>query len=266
MKKVFAVVVGVVLLAVSNVFAQSTGSHTWELGTEISNITYREPGIMKEDGMMYGVVGSYAYHNNFMLKGEGKASFGQVDYSSSSSGTLSSINDYMLEFRGLGGYDFALTKEITLTPFTGFGYRYLNDDTSGKRTSTGAAGYERESNYFYSPIGAEVMATLDQGWLLGMTAEYDIFWHGTQKSHLSDAVAGLSDVDNAQREGYGCRGSFKVEKKTEKLNYLVEPYIRYWRIQKSDNANVSYAGVIVGYGFEPKNTSTEYGVKLAVSY
>jgi hypothetical protein len=32
--------------------------HTFELGPEISYISYKEPGVMKEKGMMYGLVGS----------------------------------------------------------------------------------------------------------------------------------------------------------------------------------------------------------------
>ena len=35
--------------------------HTFELAPEISYRTYKEPGVMKEKGMMYGLVGSYTY-------------------------------------------------------------------------------------------------------------------------------------------------------------------------------------------------------------
>jgi len=34
--------------------------HTWEIGTEISYIQYEETSMMKEKGMMYGIVSSYA--------------------------------------------------------------------------------------------------------------------------------------------------------------------------------------------------------------
>ncbi|KAF0119468.1 MAG: hypothetical protein FD151_1999, partial [bacterium] len=49
------------------VFAEPLKVHTWELGTEISHITYKEPDVMREKGMMYGIDGSYAYHQNLML-------------------------------------------------------------------------------------------------------------------------------------------------------------------------------------------------------
>lgn len=236
----------------------------WELGTEIYCYDYREPDVMREDGIMYGLAGSYTYHNNFMVKGEARGSWGQVDYKNS--GTINNINDYSFELRGLGGHDFAVSDKLTLTPFFGLGYRYLNDDTSGKTSSTGAAGYERESNYIYSPIGFEGTAAFKDGWFLGASIEYDIFWWGRQISHLSDVDSGFGDVKNDQKRGYGIRGALKIQKNWDKLNLVFEPFVRYWNIAKSEDSNVTYSGTIVGYGYEPKNNTTEYGIKIGVSF
>ena len=58
-----------------------------EMGFETSHITYTEPGLMREEGFMYGVTGALAYRNyNYMLSVEARAGLGQVDYSSGSSG------------------------------------------------------------------------------------------------------------------------------------------------------------------------------------
>jgi len=238
--------------------------HAWELGTEIYYHTYREPDVMRENGMMYGLMGSYSYHDNFMLKAEGRGSWGQVDYKNS--GTIDNINDYSFEFRGLGGYDFTASEKLILTPYFGIGYRYLNDDTSGKASSTGAAGYERESNYIYSPVGVEGIARFKDGWSLGASVEYDIFWWGRQLSHLSDVNSSYGDVKNDQNKGYGIRGSIKIQKSWEKLDFIFEPFVRYWNIAKSKDSNVTYSGTIVGYGYEPKNNTTEYGIKVGVSF
>ena len=62
------------------------------------------------------------------------------------------------------------------------------------------------------------------------------------------------------------RGSVKFEKESETLDILIEPFVRYWNIEKSEEENVTYSGVIVGYGYEPKNNSTDVGVKLAVKF
>jgi len=219
--------------------------HTWEVGPEISHITYEEPDVMETKGFMYGIAGSYAYHNNLMLKAEGRFSYGQVDYdgqlSDGTSYTIDGIDDYMLEFRGLGGYDFPILTATILTPYIGFGYRYLHDDPSFD-----PAGYERESNYIYSPIGVETITKLDNGWSLGLAVEYDYFWKGIQKSHLSDVDASISDMENDQNDGYGLRGSIKLQKKSEKIDFVIEPFIRYWDIEKSEVSAITVAGSIGG--------------------
>jgi hypothetical protein len=238
----------------------------WELQTEISQITYKEPGI-QDKGMMQGLAGSYTYydHDNLMLKAEGRFSYGKVDYTGSLQDgtpyTIGGINDYMLELRGLGGCDFSVNEAAIITPYAGIGYRYLNDDSSFD-----AAGYLRESKYIYSPVGIESVTNLKSGWSIGATAEYDIFWRGQQISHLSKLAVGLSDCDNAQSEGYGARGSIKIMKKSERLDFIIEPFIRYWNIGQSDNQDITYYGRIIGYGYEPDNNSTEIGCKLALKF
>ncbi len=247
-------------------YAEPQKGGAWEIGTEISHIKYEEPGLMEEEGIMYGIFGSYTYHNNYMLKAEGKYSYGQVDYDGKLSDgtpyTIDNIDDFMLEFRGLGGYDFLVSKATTLTPYIGFGYRYLNDDPSFDPAS-----YERESNYFYSPIGIETLTELQNGWSVGLTVEYDYFWKGIQKSHLEDFLASLDTLENDQDDGYGVRGSIKFQKKSEKLNYVIEPFIRYWDIEKSDVVSITYSGTPTGYvGWEPANESTEFGIKFAAKF
>ncbi len=224
------------------------------MGVETSYIKYREPGVMREQGMMYGVTGSYDYHNKIMLKVEGRGSWGRVDYRNS--GAINNINDYILESRGLGGYDFSVLGRHTLTPYIGFGYRYLNDDMSQRVSSTGAWGYERESNYYYSPVGIEAIANLENNWSIGLTGEYDFFWLGKQVSHLSD-VPGYEDSKNRQSKGHGFRGSVKLQRSFEKVAFVLEPFIRYWGIKESKHTS---------QGYEPKNHSTEIGSKLTAQF
>lgn len=236
--------------------------HTFKIGPELSYIEYKEPSLMSEKGVMYGIAGSYAYHRNFMLKVDGRFSYGQIDYdgqlNDGTSYTIDGIDNYILEFRGLGGYDFSVFTSSTITPYLGFGYRYLNDDLSFD-----PAGYERESNYIYIPIGVEVITPLKNNWSIGAMLEYDYFLLGKQISHLSDVNPGYNDPENRQDKGYGLRGSVELQKKVKKVAFAIEPFIRYWNIKQSDNSDVTYYGTKVGYGYEPKNNSTEIGVKLS---
>jgi len=246
-------------MGMGSVFAEPLKVHTWELGAEVSHITYKEPGVMEEKGMMSGIVGSYTYRSKFMLKADGRFSYGQVDYKNS--GTLDNIDDYILEFRGVGGYDFPILKASILTPYVGIGYRYLNDDMSGMTTSTGAHGYERESNYFYSPIGVTIITPLRNGWSVGAMLEYDIFWKGIQKSHLGE-IPGYYDIENDQNDGYGLRCSIKFQKKAERVDFAIEPFIRYWNIKDSETTTDPGGTPWI----EPKNNSTEIGIMLAVMF
>lgn len=252
-------------LGIGNGFAEPLQMHTRRVGVEMSHITYKEPGVMEEKGFMRGIGGSYTYHNYIMLRAEGRFSYGQVDYKNS--GTMDNVNDYMLEFRGLGGHDFHISSGSIITPYIGIGYRYLNDDSSGRLTSTGEFGYERESNYLYSPIGIETLTKSDNGWSIGVILEYDYFWMGKQKSNLGSGAAyygalGYYDIENDQNDGYGWRGSIKFQKERLKRIVIIEPFIRYWNIEDSktttDPGGTTY--------WEPKNNSTELGINVSVAY
>lgn len=264
MRKWVILAVGCLFIGASNIHAQTQPAAVWELGVEDYYFVYKEPGVMREKGSFSSLAGSYTYRDNIMLKAETRISVGKVDYKNS--GTMDSIFDFSLETRGLAGFSVVLSDIYTLTPYSGVGYRYLNDDSSGKITSTNAAGYERESNYFYSPLGLENTFLLNDGWSLGLITEYDHLWRGKQISHLSDANLGYEDVTNTQKKGYGLRGSVKVRKEGEQFNLIIEPFARYWKIAKSNDSDVIRSGVIWGYGYEPKNNTTELGVKVALEF
>ena len=266
MKKLFILAACFMFMGASISFAEPDISHehVWSFGPETYYVRYNEPGVMSERGIMYGLVGSYEYHNNIMLKLEARGAFGNVDYKNS--GTMGNIPDFTLESRGLAGYDFQIAENSTLTPYLGLGYRYLNDDSSGKTTSDGSAGYERFNNRIYSPVGLEWTMRMEDNWSVGTTAEYDILWWSRQTSRLSTANPSFNDVNNTQRKGYGLRGSVKLQYKTEKIDYLIEPFVRYWNISQSNNSNVTYSGAVVGYGYEPKNNTTELGLNLGMRF
>jgi len=251
-------------LSIGSLSAQPLKKHTFEIGPDISYRTYKESGGMKEEGWMYGLVTSYAYHNKLMLKVEGRGNWGKVDYSNS--GEIDNIEDYMLEGRGLVGYDFLIAQVHSITPYIGVGYRYLNDDSSGKTSTTGARGYERESNYLYSPVGLEINVKLGDKLYVKETMEFDYFWRGWQKSHLSDAIPGLNDVKNTQRRGYGLRGYIGFLIITEKIDIEVGPFVKYWSIKQSEEETITYYGTPIGIGWEPQNYTTEIGFIITARF
>lgn len=267
MKKILVLSMFFILLYAVDGFSEIHQDRKWsgDLGIETSYIKYKEPGVMEEDGIMHGLNGSFSYHiSSMILKIEGRFSSGQVDYKNS--GTLDDIDDYLIELRALGGHNFSLSDMASIMPYIGLGYRYLNDDSSGMTTSTGAKGYERESNYYYSPIGVETRIVLGDNWAIKGIVEYDYFLKGIQKSNLKSVNPSFNNLENDQNSGYGVRGSLRFERKGGVMDFAIEPYIAYWDIKQSENANITYAGVIVGYGYEPKNNSTEAGLKFMAMY
>lgn len=269
MKKLFALTICFVFVGVASGqdepsrFLESLQKGTWEIGPEIYYFKYEEPGFNLEwEGMFYGLAAAYTHRDwvpasqeesapdgKWMWRGEGRFAYGQVDYDGALNDgtpyTIDNIDDYALEFRLLLGPDFPKQTSMN-TLYAGIGYRYLNDDASFD-----PAGYERESNYLYIPVGIKTISDLKNGWSFGATAEFDLFLWGEQNSHLSD-VGGV-DIQNEQDSGYGLRGSIKFHKKSKKTDFIIEPFIRYWNIDKSD--------VVLGV-YEPENETLEYGIQF----
>ena len=232
---------------------------------EISHRKYQEPSLgMQESGMMYGVSGDYTYRSkNFMLKAEGRFAFGDVDYSSPS-GEFDGIRDYDYETRFAVGYDLkTASRKASFTPFIGVGYRYLFDGLS----KVGSGGYDRKSNYLYSPMGMETKFRLGREWSLGLIGEYDLFWHGWQKSELGDTDPALDTAANDQKGGWGTRASIRITKNIGRIGFAVEPFFRYWNIDKSNIVNITSNGDPTGYmAFEPANSSTEWGTRIGIRF
>lgn len=250
--------------------------NTFEFGFEYNHFRYEEDIFdLVDQGHLFGAYTSYTFRparGNSTLediidvyKLEGRFNYGKVDYKSNGSGTLDRIKDWTYEVRLLAGKDFLMGSNMRMTPLVGFGYRYLNDDSGGKQTSTGAFGYEREANYFYIPLGLEFAARVADSWVISPSIEYDILIQGRQKSHLSDVPGGFPDITNKQHDGFGVRGSIKFIKEFPSVDFVVEPYYRYWDIDDSD-VSTGVGSIFIVSGQEPANTSQEYGVRLGAIF
>jgi len=244
---------------------------SFDIGPEVYSFKYEEPGLMEEEGMFYAVRLGYTSRSwvpsspqerppggGMMFRAEARFACGQVDYDGSvqdmqtgdtSPLKVDNIDDFAFEGRLLLGSD-RLGGEILNTLFTGIGYRYLYDDLSCH-----PAGYRRESNYLYVPLGYRFDGGHQAGWSLGFAAEYDVFIMGNQRSHFSDV--GLTDMDNRQNSGYGYRASVNLQYKSKDAILVIEPFFRYWDIDKSETERAFW-----GSAYEPANETTEYGIQF----
>ncbi len=277
--------IGFLIVCSASLMAQESSiqEHAFDVGAEIYNFHYSEPDPDVEwNGIMYGLAGAYTYHkdpynrDNLMIGIEARCAWGQVDYdgelSDGTSYTVDNIDDYTWELRGVAGKDFAFSDVTTITPYAGLAYRYLNDDLSSD-----PAGYGREANYLYSPIGIQTITDLQNSWTVGLKAEYDLFWYGVQKTHWSDlgvldlsglgfGIGELDDMENRQNNGYGLRASIEIQRIGETVDFIIEPFIRYWNIEKSEVEDLKQNGITIGEGWEPANNTTEAGIKFMARF
>ena len=268
MNKIYAspVIIPVLLfanaaLADSSRLKTQTGN---DIGLSVSSYRYQEPGIMSLKGPKIGVdlriVRVSEEGNNLIFRGELRSAFGTVDYNSEATGSASGEPDWYIEARALAGKDWVNSKGV-LSPYAGFGYRYLFNDGRGV-SSTGYGGYRRESNYFYFPIGAIFRMALKNQARLESTLEYDQLLAGIQISRLSD-VPGYNDATNDQSNGYGLRLGIMYQRD----KWAAGPYMYYWNISESNVVPEIKDGVPTGFGLvEPNNNTVEFGFKVSQQF
>lgn len=253
-----------VACAQDNALATKTGQ---EIGVTLSDYKYSESGVsVKAAKLGIDYTGTYAVSDGWFVQGELRYADGKAKYNGT--GTKTGLPDWYYEIRGLVGKDFSFG-DYTLSPYAGLGYRYLFDDFRGT-TSTGAAGYRRESNYYTLPIGVNHRTKLSNNAQVLTTIEYDYLIRGRQETKLSDAVGyngitALQDASNPQHKGYGWRLSSMYQVDT----WSIGPYLTLWHINDSDK--VSVTGTVLGVTgtaqvWEPTNNTTEVGIKASYRF
>lgn len=248
-------------------------NHGWELGTESYMFHYREPGLMHDNAWMWGAYVSYTYRgwvwpapvdtDRWMLRFEGRYARGRPDYHGALQDGRGNLTPYktwdgkdrVVELRAVEGYGFGLPGHTVLTPYSGFAYRYLND----RPPSGDPYGYERESNYYYSPLGIETASRFGS-WVAGSNFEYDYFWYGEQYSYLYPVIK------NHQHKGYGVRASLRLVKENRRVDIVVEPFVRYWHIKQSERSCLDLGGGMTAVFTEPDNRTLETGIRVGVGF
>ncbi len=267
----------------------------FEIIPEVYRYKYTERIGVRDRGWKYGLRGTYplrlAEHSAIeswkdilsqdalinVFKAEVRGSYGKVDYDGT--GTVKDIPDYNVEGQLTAGYDVPIGEHVRVTPYTGVGYRYLfNQFSVADANSTTYSGYDRESKYFYIPLGAETQVKMDQGWALLFAGEFDFLVTGTQISHLENmhddtgANAGYSELKNDQNKGLGWRMSVRLQKETPSFDLFTESFIRYWHIKDSEFSPITINGVLQCFGnlcdggIEPDNKTWEIGVNLGAKF
>ncbi|MCL2875375.1 MAG: hypothetical protein FWF12_03595 [Betaproteobacteria bacterium] len=234
----------------------------FSVATEISNYRYTEP-MMKLTGTMVGFSAEYLNNGGvgyirkstpIQLRARLNYMYGELDYNGRNQlGTpvkTSGESHYFVDMVFAGGLGFKIMEGFSISPYFGFGYRYLVDKDDG---NTGD--YKREQTYYYLPIGADWRTSLTRGWKITVNAELDFLLRGENTTDLTKY--GEGKLNFRQNTGYGFRSSVKVEKDLKSLGIFAEPFFRHWDIKRSDTVDNWY---------EPKNKTQEFGLKIGVSF
>ncbi|MDA9980228.1 hypothetical protein N9E38_02175 [Yoonia sp.] len=233
------------MAASTSVGAEDRGSehrvkHQYELYAQISSYSYLERDLMSKKSEMPFLGLGYAryfqiFNNKMTATIEGQ--YGTTNYHSSDGMTgpdRTLILETQLERTWLvGKYGFS----------TGLAYRFLYDFWGNQTTSSGLPTYDRQSEYFFSSIGATLELNNGQS----AAVRYKHLIQGTQTSYLED-IDGIGQLTKMQPSGFGLA-----------MEYALDPnltvFLDYWSISAS---NLDTQGL--GF-FEPPNETLQVGFR-----
>ncbi len=239
--------------------------HEFSISKEYYYAKYEEPEVMHQEGNLSGYNLNYTYRptekDPFYFKQldvyhlRGQWASGKFYYSSNTTGTMDGKGDKTYEIAGTIGKDFYPSNEVRTTSYGGFGYRYLLDKSEGRFTSTGNFGYDRISNYYFLPLGVDVVYQTNPNYHVEGNFEFDYLARGKQISKLG-YVSGYDNLVHTQSHGYGLRTSIKLVRNFKYMDIFGEGFIRYWNIEDSE---------VINNTLEPHNITEEFGLRFGVS-
>ena len=227
--------------------------HTVGLGFLLS-YEYSEPRFMHLKGALLATDNEfenigflYNYKNTFMINGylsaiELDTSYQAMtqSYWQNKAGTMKDIDVEIYNLRAL--YGIKISNKLMIK--SGLGYRYLYHHWKNRVTTNGGKGYDREQDYTYIPIIAEL--NTGKGTL---KIEFDHVIEGNNTSYTSQSTAGSADSKFENNNGFMFKTSYEIKKNG--LTY--EPYYEFLSIEESNT---------VGTSKEPSNITNEIGFRI----
>lgn len=268
-------------VAVTPVYAApEQNSLRWSWWGELEVINYDEPGVMQEEGLLYGIAAAVEQDIDTLWSWRLEASwvYGDIEYDGATVNLVTGeevpakvdtpntiLNARLLAARRME------YEGRSFRPYAGVGYRLLIDDLPGD------AGYTREQTYWYLPLGIEAGTWSPTQWRTGLRVEFDWLIRGMNDSSTD---LGFVDADVTQDTGYGFQLSLSFVRvfsggisPGRPIWLTLEPFIQYWDIDRSDSDTDEIAvpvdgGVLIGEVtyIEPDNTTEIYGIRASIDF
>lgn len=256
-------------------------THDFTLSGEVLDYRYKEPDLaqhndgnkiwMDQKGVIFGIHGSHrlTYQDKVFIQSEGRIFLGREAYRQGDNQGVGIKTDrntpnLIAEPRLLVGGNIATSQFLTVSPYTGIGYRLKIDDSektilrSKYPVSDGRiSGWYRKSNYVYVPLGAEVRYQVCDVWSVSARGEYDYLIKGWQYSRSEKHVQPNRTVTDEQKGTHGWKGEISIGYQLDKVKLSLTPYCYYWHIGNSNWRNG---------GREPYNRTIETGLRFGVTF
>jgi hypothetical protein len=252
---------------------------SFEFGMMYHYFDYKEdvsPGKSKETGWLPGIFLGWNYNkkNDVYSKVFFEFSYGDTKYEGTDqSGTipLTFDNDNgQFLFRGEWdiGYNFAVTNNISLKPYVGYGYRHwLRGETALR--SNGISSIKERYYWHYLPAGLSAEFTIGDKFSIEPNVGIRWMFFGKMRAYLSEYRSGNNDPEFKLGNKLGWYAEIPLRYMfSQHWSIVVKPWYEYSAIGKSDEEALTYYGIVDRYYYEPDSTTHQYGVNvgLVVSY
>lgn len=250
-------------------------SHSFGLALEHAYYHYKESDVMQEP--IYNTYGAHwvtwkgnswgssifyrlTWKNKMFAQPEIRLLYGKHQYNTGQKEkihfkTKHTIPSLIFEPRLTIGGHVQVHKGLTLSPYSGMGYRFKSDNGDDAICNDGEKlRFYRKSNYIYVPLGTSAEYQLNDTWSLSFKGEYDWIvkaWHYSRMPTERPTTF-------KQPNGYGLKGEVSVSYLYKKVKFSISPYINYWNIRNSKEKN--------GGAMEPYNITFESGIKIGVTF
>lgn len=278
MTKVYTTVSTLLAGALIPANAQAQTREGFEVSGELIDYSYREQlygeTIVYDDGIFGGAAVTYVetVGGNLFLRGELSVAVGSVDYRSPDPAGDQRLNDVRQSIGQLElqiGVDLPLRGGVMLSPFTGLASRALIDESGGKATAGGLAGYDREIGFAYIPAGAGLSIPVSGGASsIILSAQYNFVVNGTSESKFSDVDPSLPDVKLDLDDGHGFEASAVYRMPLGGHAVSFGPFVRHWKLDRSDSfivTNPDDPSEAIEI-FEPRSRTNEIGFRVSFAF